>query len=117
MTQLWMQYVNIDMGNIFNTVIKYNDSELFGCALFKLTPVFFMISHINYRRLMVLNSLELINLNPAINGKLKKGAFPVNHSGKPFLEVAVDVAWSKQSMLIPKIDGIMKYRDVSNGSK
>lgn len=111
MTQLWMQYVNIDMGNIFNRVIKYNDPELFGYALFKLTPVFFMI------RLMVLNSLELINLNPAINGKLKKGAFPVNHSGKPFLEVAVDVAWSKQSMLIPKIDGIMKYRDVSNGSK
>ena len=45
------------------------------------------------------------------------GAFPVNHSGKPLLEVAVDVAWSKQSMLIPKFDAIMKYRDVSNGSK
>ena len=61
-TQFWMHttmhtvlYTTIiDLTNVLHRTIKCKDPKLFGYALFKLLPIFFMTNHFNYARWMVL---------------------------------------------------------------
>ena len=114
--QFWMQYATIiDLSNILHRAIKQNDPDLFAYALFELSPIFFMTNHVNYARWMVFYSLELANLNTEIKAMLRNGGFSVNRSGKPFSEVAVDMALEQTINADAKnrLKGIMKYADVS----
>ena len=114
--QFWMQYTHIvDLSNILHRAIKTNDPELFGCALFEMSSIFFPTNHSNYARWMVLYSLELVNLNPHIKEMLKSGCFSVNRTGKSFANVAVDMALEQTINAEAKnrLKGIMKYADVA----
>ena len=114
--QFWMQYTTfIDLTNVLHRAIKCKGPKLFGYALFKLLPIFFMTNHFNYARWMVLYSLELENLDPEIDKILRSGGFSVNRSGKPFSQVPFDMALEQTINADAKnrLKGIMKYADVT----
>ena len=91
--QFWIQYITIgDLTNVLHRAIKCKDPKLFGYALFKLLPIFFMTNHFNYARWMVLYSLELENLDPEVDKILRSGGLSVNRSGKQFSQVPVNMA-------------------------
>ena len=114
--QFWMQYTTIiDLTNVLHRAIKCKDPKLFGYALFKLLPIFFMTNHFHYARSMVLYSLELENLDPEIDKILRSGGFSVNRSGKSFSQVPVDMALEQTINADAKnrLKGIMKYADAA----